>query len=204
MIDQFYIHIDSSGLPSSSISSIHMNRTQATRIIKRNIINNCRSHCGGPDTNYSVSPFIDNVSKMKGHQIPYYLANDISFIEFLRLSGAKYWFREFDRCMIKGRELEPTKDDGILLGSFVLVSILNDTDYCVLWDENFGSPSAATLKDNSRIINGLNDSHYMLDKLVDGYMMAQSHEKQIEAYYREKRKYAGIYLELLYQEYGWH
>ena len=44
----------------------------------------------------------------------------------------------------------------------------------------------------------------MLDKLVDGYMMAQSHEKQIEAYYREKRKYAGIYLELLYQEYGWH
>lgn len=204
MINKFSLHFESLGQTSSSISSIHMNRTQATRIIKRNIINNCISHCGGPDTNYSVSPFIDNVSKMIGHQIPYYLANDISFIEFLRLSGAKYWFREFDRCMIKGRELEPTKDDGILLGSFVLVSVLNDTDYCVLWDENFGTPSAATLKDNIRIINELNDSHYMLDKLVDGYMMAQSHEKQIEKFYSKKRNFGNDYLEFLYQEYGWH
>lgn len=204
MINRFNIFWSGAGLPSSSVSSIHMNRTQATNIIKRNIINNCRIHIGGPDTNFSVRPFIEKTSSMIGHQISYYLANDVSFIEFLRLNGAKYWFREFDRCMVNGKELEPAKDDGILFGSFVLLSVLNDNDYCILCNENFGTPTAATLRDNIRIINELNDSHYMLDKLVDGYMMAQSHEKRIETYYRQKREYAGIYLELLYQEYGWH
>lgn len=203
MNQKFSLHIDNTGQPGGSISSIHMNRVQAARVIKQNIINNCRSHLGRPDTNYSVMPFIDMTSNIIGRKIPYYLANDISFIEFLRLSGAHYWFREYDRYMKNGKELQPSKDDGILRSSVVLVSALNDTDYCVLSDEKFSIPSAAILKENERIIHELNDSHYILDKLVDGYMFAQSQEKLIEDCYRLNPNLAEMHLELLNQEYGW-
>lgn len=200
MNQKFSLHIDNTGQPGGSISSIHMNRAQAARVIMQNIINNCRSHLGRP---YNVTPFIDKASNIVGHKIPYYLANDISFVEFLRLSGAHYWFREYDRYMKNGKELQPSKDDGILRSSVVLVSALNDTDYCVLSDEKFSIPSAAILKENKRIIDELNDSHYILDKLVDGYMFAQRQEKLIEMFYRLNPNLAELNLELLNQEYGW-
>lgn len=203
MIPKFSLHINNTGQPGGLISSIHMNRSQAARVIKQNIINNCRCHLGGPDTNYSVRPYIDKASKIVGHKIPYYLANDVSFVEYLRLNGAYYWFREYERYKKNGRELEPSKDDGILFAGVALVSVLTDTDYCILWDKNFGTPSPSIMKKNSCIIDELNDSHYMLDKLVDGYMLAQSTEKLTEIYYSVEPHIAETHLDLIYREYSW-
>ena len=130
MMQNFNLHIFNTGQLGGSISSIHMNRAQAARLIRQNIINNCRSHLGRP---YNVTPFIDKASNIVGHKIPYYLANDISFVEFLRLSGANYWFREYDRYMKNGKELQPSKDDRIFLEELnkpkQFINIFNKKEY---------------------------------------------------------------------------
>ena len=43
----------------------------------------------------------------------------------------------------------------------------------------------------------------MLDKLVDGYMLAQSMEKLTEIFYSVDPHLAETHLDLIYREYSW-
>lgn len=208
MNEKFNLHFDKSGSSGGPISSRHMNRDQARQVIRDNIINNCILHRNDEGFSEVIPHYIADIEEWLGHKIPFHLSVDELFEKNMGLTGASYWFREFENCMtllnLIGIEAIPSKTDGIMNVSMVLLSEKYDVDYHILWDEDFSKylkPEDFT--QNAFLLDELDKNHNMLGALVDGYMWAQGIEKHVELEYNKDPNMAIDYMvEKAFNKYG--
>ena len=195
----FNLHFDMSGSSGSPMSSRHMNRSQARQVIRDNIINNCILHRNDEGFSDVIFRYIADIEDKLGHTIQFHVSIDECFENNMGLTGASYWFREFENCITSqklfGTEATPSKTDGIMRVSMVLLSKKPDLDYHILWDEDFCQHSnPKVFAQNAILIDELDKYHNMLGALVDGYMFAQGIEKQVELEYNNDPNRAIDYL----------
>lgn len=205
MSEIFHIHFDPSASSGGPISSRHMNRNQARQVIRENIINNCILHRNDEGFNSVILEYITEIEDQLGHKIPFHLASDDNFEDQMGCIGAIYWGRTFIECKLIGAEASPSRTDGILHRSIILLSEKHDLDYHLLWDEDFCklATNPKTIAQNIRLIDELDNNYNMLGAIVNGYLWAQSLEQQVEVEFKNNPDQAFAFMsERITDKYG--
>lgn len=191
--------------PTWPSSAKHMDRIEAAQVIKHNLINNCCFKRFDWGSEGEIAAFGCELNSPSG-DIAYYIAKtDAEFGQEMKFRGMSYWCRGFDlseeSLKQNGVDAAPSKTDGIIDGGqaviygLLLNSAKNKASYLICLNKSLGAqaPDPDTLSLNAGIIDELNLSHHMVEKLVDGYMSARKYEVGYKLR-RPDRNIAELYL----------
>ena len=186
MTEREYRIYQALGLPTSSR---HMNRIQAEHVIRTNMQSTCLFFREQYGAEY-VNNFFVNLIQVVGHNPWVQVVDDNNYSKHLKLFGAMYWYRCFIQCEMEGKESIP------LVDTILPVSVIKPEEFIIVADEFFTYNTLdEDTKNNNRILmDELDKSHNLIGLLVDGYLWAQGHERQVEKKYRRNHDDACRYL----------